>query len=125
MRRWKACLLVGGLPLAAMVSFVCFVHFVCIPALERRLEDAPRVKAVQIQHAVETYYAIHGKYPDRLEDITKPDSELGNRAYLQPDQILDPWGKPYQAEFPTDEGGKVRIWTTTPNGEKVSYERKH
>jgi Type II secretion system (T2SS), protein G len=129
MRRWKVSL-AGWLLLAAGLSFYSFVAFTCL-SLNDSLRDQhnarfARVKAIEIENAVNLYHEAHGKYPDRLEDLTIPDSNLGNMPFCSnSDAILDPWGKPYQAEFPTDEGGKVRIWTTTPSGETVSNERKH
>jgi hypothetical protein len=49
-----------------------------------------------VGNAVEAYYVATGEWPKSLKQLTVADPEKGLKATLRPEQIIDPWGSPYQ-----------------------------
>jgi hypothetical protein len=49
---------------------------------------ASRIRLEQIERAIRVFYLDTGAIPDRLELLSR-------NGYLAPDDLLDPWGRPY------------------------------
>src|SRR6516225_8681848 len=86
----------------------------------RAYEDAQiseaKIKATSISKALEGYKLNNsGTYPNDLNELVHPPS---GRPYLGPEELLDPWGKPYQfdANGPHNNGLKADVYTQTPQG---------
>jgi general secretion pathway protein G len=88
----------------------------------RAYEDAKvneaKVKAISIAKAAEGFRLNNGNYPNDLNELVHPPS---GRPYLAPDELVDPWGKPYQFDPAGghNNGLKADVFTTTPTGELV------
>jgi hypothetical protein len=92
--------------------------------------DVREVKAhiaCQSLYAMAQAYRDHSantkhEYPRTLSDLHQP--PWGGPSFLKlgPDDLQDPWGKPYQMELRKTADGRdyVLIWTTTPDGMRVS-----
>jgi len=55
-----------------------------------------RVALIQIRNlesAVEGYRALHGQYPESLQQMTMPEGDKS--APLSVQQLMDPWNRPY------------------------------
>jgi general secretion pathway protein G len=69
-----------------------------------------KMDCVHISEAVEGYYATTGQYPTNLQELTQAGN--GQKAYLDPKEIIDPAGQPYHydpsLQSPT---GKPKIST--------------
>jgi hypothetical protein len=105
--------LVGGGVLVA-------VGVIAQSRLDQSKEGAAKVQAKVIATETELYYLNHDTYPDSVEVLTQPDPENKGRPYLSADQILDPWGKPYKITPPSSPDDRVRVWTVTPDGKRIS-----
>jgi hypothetical protein len=69
-------------------------------ATEDSLTDAKesecKLKIKTAETAVMGYYYKHQKFPDNLDILTQRID--GSTAYLRPDDIVDPWGRPLRYE---------------------------
>jgi hypothetical protein len=91
--------------------------------LDQAKENAAKVQAYVIAAAAEQYYVNNDTYPDSVEVLTRPDPKNDGKPYLSADAILDPWGKPYKLTLPSDADIRLRAWTVTPEGKRLSNER--
>jgi general secretion pathway protein G len=88
----------------------------------RAYEDAQineaKIKAISISKAAEGFKLNNGNYPNELGELVHPPS---GRPYLAQDELLDPWGHPYQfdAGGSHNNGLKADVFTTTPTGQVV------
>src|SRR5262249_50336667 len=106
---------------AIIVALAGIGTFYILPQLNKSKEDTARVKATNVANALMTYYKDHnGTWPNSVEALTARDDYGG--PYLQPDGILDPWGKEYHANVNADNrfsGAKPEVSTTTPDGKVI------
>ncbi len=106
---------------AIIVALAGIGTFYILPQLNKSKEDTARIKAANVANALITYYKDHnGNWPNGVEALTGRDDSGG--PYLQPDGIIDPWGKEYQANVSADNrfgGAKPEVFTTTPEGKVV------
>jgi hypothetical protein len=65
-------------------------------AREREKESNARTGARAVGNAVEAYHAATDEWPQSLKQLTVADPQKGMKATLRPEQIIDPWGSPYQ-----------------------------
>jgi hypothetical protein len=88
--------------------------------LDQEKESIARAQAMTIATACDVYHKNNGTQPASLEDLTK-NQPSGGKPLVQPDAIIDPWGKVFQydASGPMNGGDKVDVWTTTPGGKKI------
>jgi len=89
----------------------------------RYLEDAKvnRCKAdvKTLTTAAQAFQVQYQVPPDSLQSLLTPPA---GRPYLESaENIIDPWGKPYQynAQGTQNGGLKPDIWTTTPDGQTI------
>ena len=93
-------------------------------ALFRYLDDAKentaRLGIAKIETAIGGYRNSHGdQFPPNLQVLTVP--ENGKASYLEPSDIIDPWGKEFQFNpQQTSNSGKPFVGTTTPGGLTIS-----
>jgi general secretion pathway protein G len=84
--------------------------------LDNANKDAARIQAQIISDAVQTYSIQHGgTYPATLEELTQ--SLDGGKAYLEPNALLDPWGRKYEYVNPGQHNvtsGKPDIYSHGP-----------
>ncbi len=73
--------------------------------LIRGRQGAARMEIANIMQGLETYYAIHGRYPSLREGLAalKEPAE-GFEAGLITTELVDPWGNPYEYSVPGPEG---------------------
>jgi hypothetical protein len=67
--------------------------------------------------AVDAYFRDHKEYPPSLEDLLRPDP-AGNQYLTGPEDLIDPWGLPYQYDpaGPNNDGIRPDIWADGPRG---------
>ncbi len=86
----------------------------------RRYEEAKvmraKVDCVALAAQVENYYTRTGNYPGSIAELAR-DQPNGGAPLVPADKVNDPWGKPYQLDI---TGVKVCVFTTTPEGVKIS-----
>jgi general secretion pathway protein G len=86
--------------------------------LEMAKVNTAKARANTISTAVEAFNLQMGNYPTTLQELTQPSS--GMKAFLEPKDIIDPWGKPYQYDPAVQSAtGKVKI-STVYNGQEIS-----
>ncbi len=73
--------------------------------LIRGRQGAARMEIANIMQGLETYYAIHGRYPSLREGLAalKEPAE-GFEAGIITTELVDPWGNPYEYSVPGPEG---------------------
>jgi len=89
-------------------------------AYEDAKVSAARTKAEAIAAAAQRFMVKYERYPDSLQELVQPPS--GTLPFLEPDMIMDPWGKQFQydpAGQQHNQGRKPDVFTTTPAGELV------
>lgn len=81
------------------------------------LNEAKRSRAKMdvktLEQVAETYQIKYGEYPPSLAVLTQPTSD-GNKPYLEPGALLDPWGHEYLYQVPGQHHattGKPDIWS--------------
>jgi hypothetical protein len=79
--------------------------------------NAARAQLKLLHSAMATYYVHHSAYPPDLATLTKPDEENDKQPFLKPDQLRDPWGKPYLMDV---SGPEPLIFTKAPDGKRIS-----
>jgi hypothetical protein len=88
------------------------------PEVEAAKAKAAKAQAKEIVKAVQIYSVNHNStFPTDLTVLTQPDEENKNKPYLEPDKLLDPWGKPYQLDT---SGPEPVVFTTDPSGKRIS-----
>ena len=90
----------------------------------RYLDDAKKQRAQSdlqtLTNCCMTYKIKYDEFPQSLNLLVTPPD--GGQPYVSsPDNIIDPWGKPYQYDpNGTNNGGlKPDIWTVTPDNQQV------
>ena len=88
----------------------------------RAYEDAKvsraKIDCESLSGAVENYKLNNGDYPASIDVLAAPQPN-GMSALVPPDKTRDPWGKPFQYQFPGQHNGarnKPDIFTTAPDG---------
>jgi general secretion pathway protein G len=77
-----------------------------------------KMDCVHISEAVEGYYVQNGTYPSSLQELTQ--SGNGQKAYLDPKEIIDPAGQQYRYDPNMQSAtGKPKI-STVILGQEVS-----
>jgi type II secretory pathway pseudopilin PulG len=105
-----------------VVAIIVVLAGVGVPYILAQMEGAnekiAKVKAATIAEAVQTYYINNQQYPGSIQELTQPGSAPGNKAALSPDNILDPWGKPYTLDVsgPNHQGSAPDVYTMSPGG---------
>jgi general secretion pathway protein G len=91
----------------------------------RSMDDAKRgaakVQAKVIAEAAIQYQLRYGEYPPNLDALVQQTTD-GNRPYLEPTALLDPWQHPYQYQVPGTHhasSGYPDVWAQGPNGEQI------
>jgi general secretion pathway protein G len=83
--------------------------------------QSAQVQIQSIGTALELYYMENGSYPSQragLKALVEPPPEAThwNGPYLKKAQnLLDPWGRPYQYNFPTPNGDYA-VYSLGPDG---------
>jgi general secretion pathway protein G len=87
-----------------------------------RYEDArasnAKIKVKQLtQHADAWRLGNGDQYPPSLEALVQ-DQPNGGRPFALPEELMDPWGKPYQYDPSGGRNGGMKpdIFTVTPRG---------
>jgi hypothetical protein len=84
-------------------------------------EDVAKIRAKSLDLPVQSYYLKHRQWPTDLSVLTQPDEVNANSPYVADDNILDPWGQPYEINTagPNNKGAKPDIFTTSPSGKMI------
>ena len=92
-----------------------------LPQLQKAKEDAARVGAINVEKALMTYQGNNDTYPPDLQTLTQKDQN-GHGPYIQPEGLLDPWGKQYQFDPQGTHfsGAKPDVYTVSPSGRQIS-----
>jgi general secretion pathway protein G len=86
--------------------------------LERARLNRAKADCVHISEAVETYNLTNGNYPGSLQELTQQTG--GMKAFLEPKDIIDPWGKQYSFDPNSQTAtGRVKVFTVY-NGQEIS-----
>lgn len=97
-----------------------------VPRLAGRSEEA-RIAAAKsdidggISLALDLYEADNGRYPNRLEDLTREPSDAQNwkGPYLKKGLPKDPWGQPYVYRFPGTRNSRMfDLFSLGPDGQE-------
>jgi general secretion pathway protein G len=89
-----------------------------LPRVDEAKEKTAKVQVRgPLTDAVLTYYTNTGSYPPSLVSVTQPGPN-GEKAILEPDAILSPWGTEYQYDpaGANNGGNKPDIWVQAPSG---------
>jgi general secretion pathway protein G len=117
------------LEVLVVVAILVILAGVGVVATTRYLEDARKSKAQLgakgLEQAVMAYYAnpqSGNNYPENLNELLAP--PFGGSSFLKNGQedLIDPWGKPYQFQFITGQDGAQMplVYTTAPDGTPIS-----
>ena len=117
---------VAGVILLIGLLLVCALFVLFSPRGIAARESRAHLVCQSLSAVAEAYrdHSANTKheYPRTLSDLHQP--PWGGPSFLKrgPDDLHDPWGKPYQMEHRKTADGRdyVLIWTTTPNGMRVS-----
>ena len=88
-------------------------------------KDEEKVKVARVQvraisEQLEVYKLNNGEYPEKLQDLAKP--QPGGGAPLLPAKaLLDPWKRPYRYDPAGKRNGglKADVWTVTPAKKRI------
>ena len=117
------------LELLVVMGILAVLTAVATPQLMGYFGKA-KIQSVQLQienigTALELYYMENGSYPSAgvglkaLVEAT-PEAPRWNGPYLKKAKnLLDPWGRPYQYNYP-NSNGEYEIYSLGPNGKNVS-----
>lgn len=75
-----------------------------------------RAGVLTLGKVVDTYKLNAGRYPASLDELVQPTAD-GNKPYVEPNALVDPWGHPYQyaAEGHRNAAyGRPDIWSLGP-----------
>src|ERR1700737_883095 len=117
------------LELLVVMGILALLSAGAIPQLMGYFGKA-KTQSVQLQienigTALELYYMENGSYPSAgvglkaLVEAT-PEAPRWNGPYLKKAKnLLDPWGRPYQYNYPVSNG-EYEVYSLGPNGKPVS-----
>ena len=117
------------LELLVVMGILAVLTAVATPQLMGYFGKA-KTQSVQLQienigTALELYYMENGSYPSAgvglkaLVEAT-PEAPRWNGPYLKKAKnLLDPWGRPYQYNYP-NSNGEYEVYSLGPNGKNVS-----
>jgi len=78
--------------------------------------DRAKLDIKKLETAISSFNAKHGQYPETLQQLTQPD-EFGNNPVLSAQDLLDPWGRPYNYQpAQMTQRGVPMISSGGPNG---------
>jgi general secretion pathway protein G len=117
------------LELLVVMGILAVLTAVAVPQLMGYFGKA-KTQSVELQienigTALELYYMENGSYPSAsvgLKALVEAPSEAPrwNGPYLKKAKnLLDPWGRPYQYNFPTRDGD-YEVYSLGPNGKATS-----
>src|SRR5438270_13000719 len=88
--------------------------------LENAKEDTATAQCRVLEQAATAFKIRQGDYPASLDALTQQAPD-GSAAAVEPEALMDPWGRPYQYDPSGGHNGgrKPDVWTTTPNGKQV------
>jgi hypothetical protein len=122
-RPWAILLIVGAALLLGCAGAGVFVLAVCSggkTVVDKAKEDAARaaingtlVPAVE-RYRVDQVNNPAGELPESLQDLVD-DPKIS----LKPDQLIDPWGRPYHYSLQSQHGNDYDIWVVTPDGKWI------
>lgn len=77
-------------------------------------EGVARTNAMKLAKACEVFQTKYNRLPESLQELVQPPD--GMRPYAQQEELLDPWGKPYQYDPAGTHNGGQRpdVFTTSP-----------
>lgn len=82
------------LVVVAILVVLAGIGVVVFRQLSTSQEKIAKVKIKNVEMAVNSYKLDYSQFPDTLESLTVPSE--GKAAYLSPEALLDPWGRPYK-----------------------------
>jgi general secretion pathway protein G len=117
------------LEVLVVVAILVILAGVGVVATTRYLEDARKSRAQLgcrgLAQAVEAYYTnpqSGNQYPSSLQELLTP--PFGGTSFLKNGQedLVDPWGKPYQFQFIQGQDGAQMplVYTNAPDGTPIS-----
>jgi type II secretion system protein G len=88
------------------------------------MANAAKLQISLLETAVQVYHLDVGSYPSSLDALLQPPGDAAakwNGPYVQKRQnIIDPWGTPYEYACPGQHGKDYDIWTKVPDGKVIS-----
>jgi general secretion pathway protein G len=114
------------LVVVAILVVLASIGIVVFRYLDDSNEKVARLGIKNIETAITAYRIAHGSYPQSLQELTMP--EGGKPAYLEDQNLVDPWGRPYgydpnqhhpktgkplifsQGVNPGNQAGMIRNW---------------
>jgi general secretion pathway protein G len=117
------------LEVLVVVAILVILSTVAVVATTRYLEDARKSRA-QLQckslaQTIEAYYLnpqSGNTYPENLQQLLQP--PFGGTSLLKngQDDLIDPWGQPYQVQFVQGNDGSQQplVHTTAKDGTPIS-----
>jgi general secretion pathway protein G len=85
--------------LLVVVAILVVLAAVAVPSyftyVDYSKRQAAQASARALGNAVEAYHAATGSWPQSLQELTQAHPN-GLKATLRPEQLMDPWGQPYQ-----------------------------
>jgi hypothetical protein len=84
---------------------------------EKSDDGRAKSKVLLLTAAVDAYSLQRGKFPPSLEALLQGDED-GAPLLTDPEDLLDPWGQPFQYDpaGPNNGGRRPDVWTDGPRG---------
>jgi general secretion pathway protein G len=84
-------------------------------AYEDAKEGIARTRAIALANAAQQFQIKYQRLPESLNELINPPE--GGKPYVEPDTLMDPWGRPFQydAAGPHSGGLKPDVFTTVPD----------
>ncbi len=116
--------LLVALAILALISAIVVINV--LPARDKAAVDTAKIDIGVIESALDQYRLDMLNYPTSqqgLEALINVPSDARNAGnyrpggYLRGEVPTDPWGNPYQYEFPGDHGGAYDLFSLGADGE--------
>ncbi|WP_375202895.1 type II secretion system major pseudopilin GspG [Hyphococcus sp.] len=116
--------LLVALAILALISAIVVINV--LPARDKAAVDTAKIDIGVIESALDQYRLDMLNYPTSqqgLEALINVPSDARNAGnyrpggYLRGEVPTDPWGNPYQYEFPGDRGGAYDLFSLGADGE--------
>jgi len=103
------------LVVVAILVVLASIGIVVFRYLDDANEKVAKLGIKNIDTAISAYKMQHGDWPANLQVLTMP--EGGKAAYLEEQNLVDPWGRPYlyHPEQPNPRTGKPLIMSQGAN----------
>jgi general secretion pathway protein G len=105
-----------------VVAIIVLLAAAAAPIVIGRLHDAQNSRALldckAWTTAADSFNVKYGNYPASLEALCQPGAD-GSLPFMETKNLVDPWGRPYQYQYPGQHNaltGRPDIWSLGKTG---------